>query len=116
MLFRSNAFTHRGALQSDGPLKGRVLGPGQIELRSAGMVRRISLGGHDNFFDVEQTGGAPDWTISTPSDLESSRARFSIEAPDARIETQRKPFSILYRLHFPEATPRRARFSLEPKR
>ncbi len=124
---RLNAFTVRGALESSSALEGRVIGPGVIELRSAegaaNIVRRISLGGRDSFFEVEQTGDASEWTVSAASNIpsadppgfvdEPSRSAFSIAAPQSRMEVERKPFSTLFRLRFPEEGPRRARFLFE---
>src|SRR5262249_31087654 len=106
---RLNAFTIRGALQETTPLEGRIVGPGQIELRSGQMTRRISLGPRDNFFEVEQTGGSGVWLLST-----HGLPQFTLDAPTAQIETDRKPFSTLIRVKFPEGSPGRARFSLEP--
>ncbi|MBI3694969.1 MAG: DUF1926 domain-containing protein [Acidobacteria bacterium] len=109
-----NAFTARGALQAGAPMEGRILGPGRIELRAADCVRRISLGTQDSFFEVEQSGGPAEWLISASADLEPT-ARFSILAPDAKLITERKAFSVQHRLRLPDGSPRRARFSIEPQ-
>ncbi|MBI3665208.1 MAG: beta-galactosidase [Acidobacteria bacterium] len=109
-----NAFSGAAVLEAGSPLEGRVTGPGRIELRTAEMVRRISLGGKDSFFEVEQSGGPADWKVSTSLVDEPGKTRFTILAPDAQIETERRPFATHFRLHFPGDGPRRARFVLEP--
>lgn len=110
-----NAFTGRGALDAGAPLEGRVLGPGRIELRSADLVRRISLGGGDPFFEIEQTGGPAEWEVSTGPVEEPAAVRFDVSAPDAKIDTERRPYSTQIRVRFPEEALRRARFVLERK-
>ena len=103
-----NAFSGRGAFDLGAPMEGRILGPGRIELRSGETTRIISLGAQDSFLDVEQTGGAPQWVISTPADLEATgprgHARFGIEAPAAKIEATRRPFSTDYHLRFADGS------------
>jgi hypothetical protein len=115
-----NAFSIRGALDAGFPMEGRVLGPGRIELHGGGLTRIISLGGDDSYFDVEETGSSGDWLVSAAPDLAwagpKGHARFAIDVPNARIEADRRPFSINYRVQFadiPSPGSRSARFLFE---
>jgi|GEM_PF-876650 len=115
-----NAFSMRGALDAGFPMEGRVIGPGRIELHGGGLRRIISLGAEDSYFEVEETGRSSDWLVSAAPDLAlagpKGHARFAIDAPNARIESNRKPFSIGYRVQFadiPGPGSRSARFFFE---
>ncbi|HYM10455.1 MAG TPA: hypothetical protein VEU62_06975 [Bryobacterales bacterium] len=108
-----NALAGPGSLDI-GPaaVEGRVV-DGRLELRSGDTVRRVSLGGRDAFLEVEETGGPGEWNVSTPPDLEASHAKFAIEAPAAKVESEHKLFSTRWRLRFADGATRRAKFLLE---
>jgi hypothetical protein len=69
------------------------------------VLRRITLGPQDDFFEVEQNGGPGAWV------LEGSRG-VKAEGPGARVEAS----SGRWRVQFPEEAVRRLRVALEVPR
>ncbi len=100
-----NAFTARGALQVPGAMEARALGPGSIELRAGDLVRRVTLAPREAAFEIEQTGGPPEWTLGTASPRDPKAPRLKIVAPQAQVDASA--------VRFPEGAPRRARFAIE---
>jgi hypothetical protein len=87
------------------PAEARITGPGTLELAAPEVLRRITLGPQDDFFEVEQNGGPGAWV------LEGSRG-VKAEGPGARVEAS----SGRWRVQFPEEAVRRLRVALEVPR
>lgn len=90
-------------------LEARAAAPGVIEMNGPGLTRRISLGPGDSAVEVEQTGGAAEWSVS-------ARPALALAAEGATVEMVRHAASTEHRLRFPDGAPRRVRLYSEALR